>query len=154
MGKCRPQRSLRMGGVGGDVAGDDKDDFGGAFVEREGKDFVEFGEGMFGAEGLHALALERPQAIIAPGDEVAALFAASGAEVFGALVALALDEPEAFKVAGGELVEGEGVSCGGDWGLGWRHCGFLTGARGPCPHDDSSRWKARWRRVWTQGNAF
>ena len=65
--------------------------------------------------------MEGPHTTFAPGDDVMVLFAARCARVFGTLVAFALDEPEAepLEVAGGELVVGEGVGCGGDGGWGW-----------------------------------
>jgi hypothetical protein len=60
--------------------------------------------------------LEGPQLISAPGDDVAALFAARCAQVLGAFVAFALDQSQAqpLKVARGELVEREGMGCASD----------------------------------------
>jgi len=54
-------------------------------------------------------------AITQPTD-VAALFAARCAQVPGALVAFALDRPQAqpLKVARREFVEGQGVGCAGE----------------------------------------
>ena len=66
------------------------------------------------------LTLEGPEAAFAPDNDIAALFAACCAQVLGAFVPLALDQPQAkpLEVAGGELVQGEGVGCAGDGGLG------------------------------------
>jgi len=82
-----------------------------------------------GAKALHLLALEGPQPALPPGNHIAVLFAARRAQVLGAFVPLrqaqgrllALDEPQAqpLKVAGGELVEGQGVGCAGDEGWDW-----------------------------------
>ena len=62
------------------------------------------------------LALKGPQRALTPGDDVPTLFAARCAQVFGAFVSLALDEPQTqpLKVARREFVEGQGVGCSGD----------------------------------------
>ncbi len=64
-------------------------------VFRQGQHFLDFRQRVPGAEAPHPLALKGPQPALTPGDDVAALFAASSAQVFGAFVSLALDEPEA-----------------------------------------------------------
>ena len=80
---------------GGDVAGDQKNKALRASCLRQGQNLVYFPLGVAWSEAAHSLTLESPQFPVTPGHDVAPLFTASGAIVFGILESLAFYQPQA-----------------------------------------------------------
>ena len=96
---------------------------------RQGQHFFDLRQRVLRAKAPHPLALEGPQPTLKAGDNVATLLAARCAQVLGAFVAFALDQPQAqpLKVARREVVEGQGVGCT-DEGRLWDGVGPGSGA--------------------------
>jgi hypothetical protein len=83
-----------LAGFLGDIASDNEDEYSRALIWVESEDFAQFFAGISRAEFPDPLALECPQATIAPSNDIAALFTTRCTQVLGTLIPFALNEPQ------------------------------------------------------------